>query len=202
MCTTCQSLLTLTIWQGEKWSEEVTPGFYCSLQPNDPMFPFPSGILPCHGLHSARCWAPLWGESALSLPSVSGHGEHSSSFGNAQHISEKPSSSGSGRNGTRADSCFAFGPDCAFEGHEEVHYAGYEPAPALTEVSSILFLCFDVKRSRTGPAVRVIDFHQLVSGEQKAGQVDCCTASVSYKPSITIFFTLPSTHLHQTAPLH
>lgn len=115
---------------------------------------------------------------------------------------EAPSSTGSGRNGTRADKCFAFGPDCAFEGHEEVHYAGYEPAPALTEVSSILFLCFDVERSRTGPAVRVIDFHQVVSGEQKAGQGECCTASVSCKPSITIFFTLSSTHLHQTAPLH
>lgn len=55
----------------------------------------------------------------------------------------------------------------------------YKPAPALTEVSSILFLFFDVERSRTGPAVRVIDFHQLVSGEQQAGQADCCTASLT-----------------------
>lgn len=38
----------------------------------------------------------------------------------------------------------------------------YKPAPALTEVSSILLLYFDVERSRTVPAVRVTDFHQLV----------------------------------------
>ena len=55
----------------------------------------------------------------------------------------------------------------------------YKPAPALTEVNSILFLYFDVERSRTGPAVRVTGFHQLVSGEQQAGQADCCTASLT-----------------------
>lgn len=111
--------------------------------------------------------------SPSPVPVAMDNTHHPSGMPNTFQKWQAPSSTGSGRNGTRADECFAFGPDCAFKGHEEVHYAGYEPAPALTEVSSILFLCFDVERSRTGPAVRVIDFHQLVSGEQKAGQGEC-----------------------------
>lgn len=55
----------------------------------------------------------------------------------------------------------------------------YKPDPVLTEVSSMLFLYFDVEGSRTGPAVRVIDFHQLVSSEQQIRQADCCTASLT-----------------------
>lgn len=70
----------------------------------------------------------------------------------------------------------------------------YKPAPVLTEVSSILLLYFDVERSRTGPAVRVTDFHQLVSSEQQAGQVDCCTASLTDSVANCLFshFPLPT----------
>lgn len=91
MCRTCQSLLTLSILQGEKWSEEVTPDLYCSLWPNDHMFLFSLGLLPYQGLSSARfepCHERL---SALAFPAISGRGEHSLSFRNAQHLSEMTS---------------------------------------------------------------------------------------------------------------
>lgn len=51
-CPACQSLLTRATWQGEKWSEEVF------IAPFSQMLTcafFPSGILPCQGLCSARC---------------------------------------------------------------------------------------------------------------------------------------------------
>lgn len=58
-CTTCQSLLTLTIWQGEKWSEEATPFFCCSLQPNDAVFLFPFRNPALSGALFCRVLSPL-----------------------------------------------------------------------------------------------------------------------------------------------
>lgn len=86
-CTACQSLLTLAVWQGEKWSEEVTPGFYCSLQPNDCMFLFPFRNPALPGAPFCKMLSPT--ERSECSYSPNGHGEHwecPTHFRNGKHL--------------------------------------------------------------------------------------------------------------------